>query len=225
MVGRDDPIAPQLPADFCQITELWLFQGTKEQKTFKAEFVGIKTREELIRDYGYPGDGVFNAETQRRREGGACLSRPHGDPGLSHAKSAKSAKGGARLSRPHGTRYALFKTTPLYRHGGDLPGEADRVIVRTADFAKRSPAIAKQLKANVRNFELSEATRTLRFEEFSSFPTTLKFVRIHRGVSTKREGGAGSGFPYENKGTADNQEARRADAGQGGRPRRPRGNV
>ena len=97
MVGRDDPIAPQLPADFCQITELWLFQGTKEQKTFKAEFVGIKTREELIRDYGYPGDGVFNAETQRRREGGSRLSRPHGDPELSHAKSAKSAKGGSQL--------------------------------------------------------------------------------------------------------------------------------
>ena len=36
-----------------QINELWLFRGTAEQKTYKAEFVGVKTREELIRDYGY----------------------------------------------------------------------------------------------------------------------------------------------------------------------------
>ncbi len=36
-----------------QINELWLFRGTTEQKTYKAEFVGVKTRDELIRDYGY----------------------------------------------------------------------------------------------------------------------------------------------------------------------------
>ena len=35
------------------ITELWLFKGTAEQKTYRAEFVGVKTREELICDYGY----------------------------------------------------------------------------------------------------------------------------------------------------------------------------
>lgn len=40
-----------------KVSELWLFQGTKEQMIFKAEFVGVKTREELVRDYGYPAKG------------------------------------------------------------------------------------------------------------------------------------------------------------------------
>ena len=133
--GRDALVASessQQPADFSQINELWLFQGTKDQRNYKAEFVGIKTREELIRDYGYPGDV-------------ATASSPSCDGG-----DAIAAAGGTRArasAKPHGTHYALFKTTFLYRHRNDLPGEADRVIVRTADFAKRSPKVAKQLKA------------------------------------------------------------------------------
>ena len=48
----------EFPAQgFSKINELWLFQGTKEQKSYKAEFIGIKTREELVRDYGYPATG------------------------------------------------------------------------------------------------------------------------------------------------------------------------
>ncbi len=43
--------------DAAKVSELWLFHGTKEQMIFKAEFVGIKTREELVRDYGYPAKG------------------------------------------------------------------------------------------------------------------------------------------------------------------------
>ena len=49
-------------ADFSLITELWLFNGTKDQKTYKAEFAGIKTREELIRDYGYPAKGKAHGD-------------------------------------------------------------------------------------------------------------------------------------------------------------------
>jgi len=105
-VGRDDHIAPQLPADFSQINELWLFQGTKDQRTYKAEFVGIKTREELVRDYGYPANG-----------------------------------------KAHGERYLLFKTEFKYHHKLDNPLDCERVIVRASDFAKRSPKVAKQLKA------------------------------------------------------------------------------
>lgn len=30
-----------VPPDFSQINELWLFKGTKEQKMYKAEFVGF----------------------------------------------------------------------------------------------------------------------------------------------------------------------------------------
>ena len=43
--------------DAAKINELWLFQGTKAQKDYRAEFFGVKTREELIRDYGYPAKG------------------------------------------------------------------------------------------------------------------------------------------------------------------------
>ena len=30
-----------VPPDFSQINELWLFKGTKEQQTYKAEIVGV----------------------------------------------------------------------------------------------------------------------------------------------------------------------------------------
>lgn len=43
--------------DAGKIDQLWLFLGTASQKTFDAEFIGVKTREELIRDYGYPKRG------------------------------------------------------------------------------------------------------------------------------------------------------------------------
>ena len=94
-----------VPPDFSRINELWLFNGTKGRKTFKAEFVGVKTREELIRDYGYPAKG-----------------------------------------KAHGERYLLFKTEFMYQHKLTPPEEAERVVVRTADFA-RSPKIRSQLKA------------------------------------------------------------------------------
>ena len=94
-----------VPPDFSHINELWLFNGTKDHKTFKAEFVGVKTREELIRDYGYPAKG-----------------------------------------KAHGERYLLFKTEFMYQHKLMPPEETERVIVRTADFA-RSPKVRRQLKA------------------------------------------------------------------------------
>ena len=95
-----------LPADLSVVNELWLFKGTREQRIYKASFVGIKTRRELIDGYGYPAKG-----------------------------------------KAHGDRYLLFKTEFKYQHKNDVPEDADRVIVRAADFAKRSPKIAKQLKA------------------------------------------------------------------------------
>ena len=92
--------------DAAKITELWLFKGTKDERRYKAEFVGVKTRKELINDYGYPAKG-----------------------------------------KAHGEKYLLFKTQLLYQHKNSVPEDAERVIVRAADFAKRSPKIAKQLKA------------------------------------------------------------------------------
>lgn len=43
--------------DCSQIGELWLFRGTKSPKVFRAEFAGIKTREELVRDFGRSAAG------------------------------------------------------------------------------------------------------------------------------------------------------------------------
>ena len=50
------------PEAYVKIDELWLFNGTKAQKTLVAEFVGVKTRQELIRDYGYPAKGRGHGE-------------------------------------------------------------------------------------------------------------------------------------------------------------------
>ena len=91
--------------DFAKINELWLFNGTKNQRTYKAGFVGVKSRDELIKDYKYPASG-----------------------------------------KAHGSKYLLFETKPIYRHKGDAPEDAERVIIRTADFAT-SPKVRKQLKA------------------------------------------------------------------------------
>ena len=90
---------------FSKINELWLFKGKKEERRYKAEFVGVKTRQELISDYGYLAKG-----------------------------------------KAHGDKYLLFKTDFKYQHKGDVPEDAERVIIRTADFAT-APKVRKQLKA------------------------------------------------------------------------------
>ena len=91
-------------SDAARINELWLFNGTKAQKSYKAEFVAVKTREELVRDYGYPAKG-----------------------------------------KAHGDRYLLFKTQLKYQFAAMPLEEAERVIIRTADFAT-APKVRKQLK-------------------------------------------------------------------------------
>ncbi len=48
--------------DATLINELWLFKGLAKQKTYAAEFVGVKTREELIADYAYPASGKAHAK-------------------------------------------------------------------------------------------------------------------------------------------------------------------
>ena len=101
-ISDDDKITE---SDAAKITELWLFKGTKDERRYKAEFVGVKTRQELIDGYGYPAKG-----------------------------------------KAHGDKYLLFKAAFMYRHKADIPEDAERVIVRTKDFA-RSPKVAKQLKA------------------------------------------------------------------------------
>ncbi len=101
-ISAEDKI---LAVDAAKVNELWLFNGTKVQKNYKAVFVGIKTRKELVEQYGYPANG-----------------------------------------KAHGDKYLLFKTEFKYQFVAMPPEEADRVIVRTADFAT-SPKVRKQLKA------------------------------------------------------------------------------
>ncbi len=101
-ISDDDKIGAD---DAAKITELWLFNGKKEQRNYKAQFVGIKTRKELIGDYAYPAKG-----------------------------------------KAHGEKYLLFKTAYKYKHKADVPEDAERVIIRMADFAT-APKVRKQLKA------------------------------------------------------------------------------
>ena len=91
--------------DAAKVNELWLFKGTTAQKNYKAEFVGIKTRNELVEQYGY------------------------------HAKG-----------KAHGDKYLLYKTEFKYQFAAMPPEDAERVIIRTSDFAT-SPKVRKQLKA------------------------------------------------------------------------------
>ena len=52
-ISSDDKV----DAESCaKVNEIWLFKGTKEPKYFAAEFVGVKTREEL-KSLGYPAKG------------------------------------------------------------------------------------------------------------------------------------------------------------------------
>ena len=47
---------------------------------------------------------------------------------------------------PRHYKYLLFKTAYKYQHKGDVSEDAERVIIRTADFAT-APKVRKQLKA------------------------------------------------------------------------------
>lgn len=58
-IGEDDQIDE---ASAKAVNELWLFKGTKDPKFFAAEFIGIKTREELKAEYKYPAKGKAHGE-------------------------------------------------------------------------------------------------------------------------------------------------------------------
>ncbi len=106
---------------FAAIKELWLYADVKGTRhVFEAEFIGIKTREELISEYGYPS-------------------------GVLAAKNAKSAKNGrARTpTAPHGSSYYVFKTKYL-EYGTRL--DDPFVIARTADFGGRSAKVKKAIE-------------------------------------------------------------------------------
>ena len=70
--GRDAPTArphgvassPSEPPEWLpSVTELRLYQGTADERRYRAEFVGVKTLEELIRD-----TNVINEDRYRFKE-------------------------------------------------------------------------------------------------------------------------------------------------------------
>lgn len=119
-ISDDDKIGAD---DAAKITELWLFNGKKDQRIYKAQFVGIKTRKELIDDFGYPAKG-----------------------------------------KAHGDKYLLFKTDFKYQHKSDVPEDAERVIIRTADFAT-APKVRKQLKAYLESSDRKDPDLAKRLPE------------------------------------------------------------
>lgn len=113
-IFKDDKI----DVEACKrVNEIWLFNGTKAGRYFAAEFVGVKTREELKADFGYPAKGKGHGD-------GSCLL------------------------------YRISKTE-IY---DPATGLAEQVIVRAKDFARRSPRIAKQLKAYLESPDRKDPT-------------------------------------------------------------------
>ena len=105
---------------FAAIKELWLYADVKGTRhVFEAEFVGVKTRDELVNEYGYPANGVFGRveRVDGRDKRPAC-------------------------PKSHGSRYYVFKTTSL-DYGSRL--DDPFVIARTADFGRRSAKVKKAI--------------------------------------------------------------------------------
>lgn len=125
-VSEADQIAE---ADAASIAELWLFKGTKEQKTYKAEFVGVKTREELVRNYGYPAKG-----------------RAHGEKYLLFKTKLKYQH---KLTPPEDAarvivRTADFATAPKVRK--QLKAYLESPDRKDPDLAKRLPEVVTKLR-------------------------------------------------------------------------------
>ena len=125
-ISDDDKICIE---DAAKITELWLFKGLKEQRNYKAEFVGVKTRHELIEDYGYPAKG-----------------KAHGEKYLLFKTTLKYQH---KLALPEDTerviiRTADFATTPKVRK--QLKAYLESPDRQDADLAKRLPEIITRLK-------------------------------------------------------------------------------
>ena len=109
---------------FASIKELWLYADVKGTRhVFEAEFVGVKTRDELVNEYGYPANGVFGRVERVERVDGRG-KRP-------------------ACPKSHGSRYYVFKTTPL-DYGSRL--DDPFVIARTADFGGRSAKVKKAIE-------------------------------------------------------------------------------
>lgn len=148
-VSEADQIAE---ADAASIAELWLFKGTKEQKTYKAEFVGVKTREELVRDYDYPAKG-----------------RAHGEKYLLFKTKLKYQH---KLTPPEDAarvivRTADFATAPKVRK--QLKAYLESPDRADPDLAKRLPTILTKLRPE--QLRVCEAAYQMRFWDMPDMKT------------------------------------------------------
>ena len=149
-ISDDDKIGVD---DAAKITELWLFNGTKEQRNYTAAFVGVKTRQELIDDYGYPARG-----------------KAHGDKYLLFKTEFKYRHVGtapddaARVI----VRTADFATAPKVRK--QLKAYLESPDRHDPNLAKRLPEIVTRLRPE--QLRVCEAAVQLDFlERLESIPT------------------------------------------------------
>ena len=139
-VTEGDALAGVRAGAFLSVKELWLYADTKGTRhVFEAEFVGIKTRDELVAEYGYPADGIFG-----RVERVDCADGRGKRP--------------ACPKKPHASRYYVFKTKFL-EYGSRLDDPI--VIARTADFGGRSAKVKKAIEQFKADGEFSPLTHYL----------------------------------------------------------------
>ena len=163
-VSEADQIAE---ADAASIAELWLFKGTKEQKTYKAEFVGVKTREELVRNYGYPAKG-----------------RAHGEKYLLFKTKFKYQH---KLTPPEDAarvivRTADFATAPKVRK--QLKAYLESPDRADPDLAKRLPEILTKLRPE--QMRVCEAAYQLSFWDLPQMRPVLKKENNERIVNQEQ---------------------------------------
>lgn len=179
-ISDDDKISAE---DAAKITELWLFAGVKDERRYKAKFVGIKTRRELIDGYGYPAKGkahgnkylLFKTEVKYRHKG-------------------EIPEDVARVI----VRTADFTTSPKVRKQLKVYLESpDR---RNPDLAKRLPEIVTKLRPE--QLRVCEAGAQMdffsvfdRFDRVSAEmnaiqvdPMTLRFIDLFAGIGGIRKG-------------------------------------
>ncbi len=158
-------------ADAAKINELWLFNGTKDQKTYAAEFVGVKTRAELVRDYGYPAKG-----------------KAHGDKYLLFKTAFKYLH---RLDNPLDCDRVFVRTSDFNRS----PKVAKQLREYLASPDRRDPTLANMLPSIITKLPpaklcVCEAAIQLEFME-QLYPDATKIYqnKIQLSIAEAHKGG------------------------------------
>ena len=76
-----------------RVDEIWLFNGARDGRYFASEFVGTCTRDELVRDWGYPAKGAAHGEKYllyRIQPAYATNDQPKSDKGGNFGRIART---------------------------------------------------------------------------------------------------------------------------------------